>query len=221
LAIIEGSDLYIDNNADGNSNYSNVSLNNNDFDQSTKGFSITEPGFVIDLSNLDNADPKFDTDGYHLTDSSPCIDKGTSSIDDVGGTPINAPDDDIDGDSRPQGDDYDIGADEFVGVDLDITRFTATKRFNLNSNKTVQISLAVKNMGTLDDPCPATVVGTQAGSQFYSKEIEVYDAIGKGPTTFDFSPVETPPVGDIVWTVTVEDEDPDVDVAVANTVVNP
>jgi parallel beta-helix repeat protein len=73
MAIIEGSDLFINNNADGVSNYSNVSLNNNDFDQSTIGFSITEPGFVIDPSNLNNADPQFDIDGYHLTASSPCI----------------------------------------------------------------------------------------------------------------------------------------------------
>ncbi len=40
---------------------------------------------------------------YHLTDSSPCIDKGTSE---------GAPADDIDNDPRPQGAGFDMGADE-------------------------------------------------------------------------------------------------------------
>jgi hypothetical protein len=42
---------------------------------------------------------------YHLTADSPCIDTGTSE---------GAPSDDIDGDTRPQGQGYDMGADEFV-----------------------------------------------------------------------------------------------------------
>jgi DNA-binding beta-propeller fold protein YncE len=102
----EGNDIYISN--DNNHNYiaSIVYMNNNDFDQSSSGTYIQIP-FSIDTSNLNNLDPQFDIDGYHLTNSSPCIDAGTS---------VNAPEDDIDGDSRPQGAGYDIGADEYVSV---------------------------------------------------------------------------------------------------------
>jgi predicted outer membrane repeat protein len=42
---------------------------------------------------------------YHLQPNSPCIDIGTS---------VGAPSDDIDGDSRPQGSGYDMGADEYT-----------------------------------------------------------------------------------------------------------
>jgi hypothetical protein len=49
-------------------------------------------------------DPAFVGNGdYHLTNSSCCIDTGTD---------VDAPDYDIDGDIRPQGDGYDMGADE-------------------------------------------------------------------------------------------------------------
>ena len=52
-----------------------------------------------------NANPLFAlSDNYHLASGSPCIDAGT----DVG------VDIDIDGDARPQGTGFDIGADEFV-----------------------------------------------------------------------------------------------------------
>ncbi len=55
--------------------------------------------------NIDS-DPLFVGGGdYHLKSLSPCKDAGTA---------VGAPDNDIDGDSRPQGSGYDIGADEFV-----------------------------------------------------------------------------------------------------------
>jgi hypothetical protein len=46
---------------------------------------------------------------YHLQAGSPCIDAGTS---------VNAPDDDIDGDPRPKGFGYDLGAHELGFVDI-------------------------------------------------------------------------------------------------------
>ncbi len=60
------------------------------------------------IGNIDPCDPAFAGNGdYHLTDSSCCIDTGTD---------VGAPDYDIDGDIRPYGDGYDMGADEFQPV---------------------------------------------------------------------------------------------------------
>ncbi|MHC4310681.1 MAG: PKD domain-containing protein, partial [Planctomycetota bacterium] len=55
----------------------------------------------------------------HLRPSSPCIDTGTSN---------GAPDHDIDGDSRPQGAGYDMGADEYGdnGPPRPVAHFSAT-----------------------------------------------------------------------------------------------
>lgn len=50
-------------------------------------------------------------DDFHLDDTSPCIDKG-----DPASAPPAYPADDLDGDPRPQGARYDMGADEFVGT---------------------------------------------------------------------------------------------------------
>lgn len=58
--------------------------------------------------NIDPCDPAFVGNGdYHLTKFSCCIDTGTD---------VGAPDYDIDGDNRPHGNGYDIGADEFYPV---------------------------------------------------------------------------------------------------------
>jgi hypothetical protein len=65
-------------------------------------------GVITTDANCIEADPFFvdDSSGdYHLTSMSPVIDGGTSA---------GAPVDDIDGDTRPIGSGYDMGADEFV-----------------------------------------------------------------------------------------------------------
>jgi hypothetical protein len=64
---------------------------------------------VTGTHSLYDQDPQFVdpvSGDYHLMDGSPAIDAGT---------PHSAPAFDIDGDARPQGDGYDIGADEYVG----------------------------------------------------------------------------------------------------------
>jgi len=100
---------------------STVDLFNNDFDQSSAGFYIQRT-ITIDSSNLDNLAPQFadqTTENYHLKKSSPCIDAGTS---------VGAPDTDIDGDLRPQGEGFDIGADEYLvtppAADFTVSRAT-------------------------------------------------------------------------------------------------
>jgi hypothetical protein len=59
----------------------------------------------ISTLNDYSGDPAFGIDGYHLTDASAAIDRGVVTT--AGVT------DDIDGDKRPQGLGYDLGADEF------------------------------------------------------------------------------------------------------------
>ena len=113
-----GADLYI---YDWTS-LSTINLYNNDFDQSANGTYIY-PSFPIDSSNLDNADPLFvdpNNGDFHLSVNSPCIDAGAGIVS-YGQTPDGnsyaqaAPGFDIDGDSRPRDNGYDIGADEYPG----------------------------------------------------------------------------------------------------------
>jgi hypothetical protein len=61
-----------------------------------------DPSFV---NEVPASSAPTDTGDYHLQSGSDCIDKGTSS---------GAPTDDIDGDLRPQGSGYDMGADEYL-----------------------------------------------------------------------------------------------------------
>lgn len=170
------------------------------------------------------------TYNYHLQEVSPCIDMGTEDLSELPDywTGIELPETDFEGDPRTFGDSPDIGADEYVGtsaemLDLDITNYTATKRVSLSRVKPVNIKLAVKNTGGVNggETCPATVVGIQDSSVVYNETIDVSDQIGKGKSIFEFPDYTPDAVGDIVWTVTVDDDDPDVDVAVAGTIVNP
>jgi hypothetical protein len=63
---------------------------------------------TITVTNEYTGTPAFATDGYHLTSASAAIDKGVNA----------GVDDDIDGQSRPQGGGYDLGADELPIVYL-------------------------------------------------------------------------------------------------------
>ena len=64
----------------------------------------TNYGGNVNHTNGHSGNPAFNTDGYHLTSGSAAIDQGV----DAGVST------DIDGDARPQGSGYDIGADEFT-----------------------------------------------------------------------------------------------------------
>ena len=106
-------------------------------------------------------------------------------------------------------------------LDLDAAGFRVAKRVSLKKVKPIGITLVVKNGGSLDSPANATVVGVQNGVEVYNESRQVSDGLGNGRTAFEF-PAYTPGVvGDIMWTVTIADDDPDVDLATATTKVVP
>ena len=109
-----GKDLYIDSDNDNNGFGCEVKVFNNSLScpislTPSSCFQITDTdNFSFDeISNI-SGDPKITADG-HLKDGSPCIDAGTRHL------PITLPPTDIDGESRIQGIEIDIGADESGG----------------------------------------------------------------------------------------------------------
>jgi vacuolar-type H+-ATPase subunit F/Vma7 len=107
-----------------------------------------------------SVDPLFvnpETDDFHLTSSSPCIDTGTSE---------DAPNHDIEGDDRPQGLGYDIGADEFVPsyieVDIDIKPGSYPNSINLKSKGKVPVAILTTDDFDAYDVDPDTCVFANA-----------------------------------------------------------
>lgn len=108
-------------------------------------------------------------------------------------------------------------------LDLDIAQLSVTKRVSLGRVKPVGIKLVVKNNGTVEGSALATITGEQNGLVVYSESLTVTDAVGNGRTRYDDGsspsiPPFTPTVsGDILWTATIADDDPDNDEATAVT----
>lgn len=105
-----------------------------------------------------------------------------------------------------------------ANIDLDIHDFKVKKQARLKSAQTVKIQLWVKNAGEERGPVPAVVIGTQNLEMIYEEILAVDDRPGnEGVAKYTF-PAHTPTAtGDIVWTVTLEDDDPDEDTATAVT----
>jgi hypothetical protein len=106
-----------------------------------------------------------------------------------------------------------------VVVDLDIAQLKVTKRVRLNNVKPVSPELTVKNGGVVEDDAPATFIGVQNGVEVYNETLTVSDPVGNGRTKFTFPSYTPDDTGDITWTATIADGDPDDDTATATTTV--
>jgi hypothetical protein len=104
-----------------------------------------------------------------------------------------------------------------VVVDYDISRFQTRTRVALSRVRAVQPTLLVNNPRGFIEPRSATVVGMQNGVEIYNETVEVASSAGltRFPVVFPrYTPVA---LGRITWTVTIADDDPDIDQAIAVT----
>lgn len=148
---MEGADLHIYNDGNNNSVPSPVSLLANIFNQNHPYGIFLQIPFAIDSSNPGNLDPLFMdalNDNYHLTKNSPCVNAGVA---------FGAPDDDFDGNARPYGDAYDIGAYEFNQVPKG--SFSADNTFGVVP---LTVSFSEKTTGPVDQIVWEFGDGTQA-----------------------------------------------------------
>ena len=109
---------------------------------------------------------------------------------------------------------------EPIFIDLDIAKFSAPKSVRLAKVKPVEIKLVVKNSGDFNSQTrEATVTGMQNGLKVYEETQNVSDDLGNGRSTFKFGPYTPTATGDILWSATIADDDPDDDTATAVTTV--
>ncbi|MHB0912887.1 MAG: right-handed parallel beta-helix repeat-containing protein [Armatimonadota bacterium] len=95
--------------------------------------------------------PLFDTDGYHLTFGSPCVDAGDDSVVETGWT-------DIDGQPRTIGAHVDIGADEYLLARIDIRPGDYPNYINLKSKGVVAVAVLSTSWFDARKINPATVL---------------------------------------------------------------
>lgn len=102
-------------------------------------------------------------------------------------------------------------------LDLDIAALSVSK--NGRVGRSIPVKLKVENNGTVLGQAIATVVGVQNDIEVYRQRLNVFDDIGKGTTTFDFGSYTPTVAGDISWTATIADGNPDDDMEIAVTTV--
>ena len=106
-----------------------------------------------------------------------------------------------------------------VDADLDIDEIEVAKQVDVSKPSSVTLKLKVKNRSNVAGIGTATLVGTIGGAEVYRQVIPLQvKARGDAEYKFPSYAVAAKSSGTILWKVTVEDQDPDVDVATAKTV---
>ncbi len=75
--------------------------------------------------------------------------------------------------------------------------------------------------GTVNGQGMATVVGVQNGVEVYNQTISIADMVGGGHSRFRLPSYLPVAPGEIVWTVTLSDDDADMDTGTASTRIDP
>jgi hypothetical protein len=106
-----------------------------------------------------------------------------------------------------------------AGVDLDIDRLTVPSSGRVG-RALKAVTINVRNNGTVNGIRTATLTGTQNNVQVYNQSLQVSDPVGGGTSQFAFPAYTPTATGTITWTVTINDDNPDVDVATGTTTVS-
>lgn len=107
-------------------------------------------------------------------------------------------------------------------LDLDIRSFRVSPHLKYNNKiKPIDIGLEVLNSGMVNGQGTATVIGVQNGVEVYNQTIPIFDMVGGGHSRFHFPSYLPTASGEIIWTVTIGDDDPDIDSVTASTQVAP
>jgi len=152
---------------------------------------------------------------------------GESSIITVAYTPINLGADQCRIDVATEEDGTLTVSMDGEGVDvlptnLNIKQFKASTNVSLTRGSgIVSLDIAIENVGTEDGPGTLTVTGLQNGVEFVHQTLQVRDPVGGGATRISLQSYIPTAAGEILWTATLQDGDPDIDEATATTNVRP
>jgi hypothetical protein len=112
-----------------------------------------------------------------------------------------------------------IGAEP---VDLDVQSFKVIEQVKLSNVRPIKIELIVQNLSSANESArQATVVGVRNIFEVYRETMMVFDPVGGNGTKWSFPAYRPTNLGNIHWTVRVDDDDPDVDLATALTIIKP
>lgn len=104
-------------------------------------------------------------------------------------------------------------------LDLDISEFRVSGTHEIGLSRPIEIQFSVVNRSSLSGSRAATVVGLQNGAEVYRATATVSARPRGGTARLAFKSFAPSAAGPIAWTATIQDDDPDADVAAATTAV--
>ncbi len=188
---------------------------------------VTLTNYGVGTCNVRLRVPRCVDSEFVLTSATPvALGAGESTIVTVAFTPINVGENQCRLEVNTQSTDVTVPMSGegvlTLPTDLDIVEFTARAAVSLtrSTNLVVPLSIIIINNGTEYGAGTLTVTGKQNGVEFVHQVVKVSDLPGdtksKKIKLQYYIPTE---VGEIAWTATLQDGDPDEDVATAVTLV--